>query len=256
MNRANPYCTLFIALLFAASASAQEIDPPRGGRVDIDSSPRGAEVYSGDSLLGRTPCSISVRDAHAVAVFWPGRYEWSAQKRALPDSLLTADRGVMLLNFNALRTLRSTPSGSAVYSADSLLGFTPLEVRVDGNLPLRLEKPGYLPVLVDALEAAAGGSVVLQSDQAVLQLPDVLETKPFVDLPPPRIWLPAAGGIAAGIAAAYCKQHANELYGKYLRTGDESLLSETEKYDIYAGVSLAVLQIGLAYFVYLLFTER
>jgi hypothetical protein len=258
--------TTMLLLLFASWLAAQDAERPNSHLVQIDSSPRGAEVYSGDSLLGRTPCSLPLALARGAVAYWPGRASWSAGSRTLPDSLLTAERGVILLHFDAMRMLRSIPSGAAVFDGDSLLGYTPVEVRVDQSRVLRLEKPGYGSVKVDAMEAATGPAVTLPAgDGAPVGIfrdaqgegsPAVQRHTPGLDLPPLRIWLPAAGGIAAGAAAVYFKQHANEQYARYLLSGDETLLSETEKYDIYAGVSLAVLQIGLAYFVYLLFTEH
>jgi hypothetical protein len=51
------------------------------------------------------------------------------------------------------------------------------------------------------------------------------------------------------------KQHADAQYASYLETRDDALLSEAKKYDIYAGISLAILQLGLGYFIVRLFEE-
>ena len=59
----------------------------------------------------------------------------------------------------------------------------------------------------------------------------------------------------AGVLAVHFKQLADERYAGYRLTGNEALLSETEKYDIYAGISLVIMQLGIGYLLYLVITD-
>jgi hypothetical protein len=74
-------------------------------------------------------------------------------------------------------------------------------------------------------------------------------------LPGADLLAPAGVTLAAGIVAVLFKQEADARYDRYLRTADASLLSDAKKYDIYSGAALAVLQIGLGYFLYRLFSD-
>ena len=245
-----------IAALTAAAvtAFAQDIDPPLTGMIEVASEPPGAEVFLGDSLIGRTPLRIAVKHADSVLLYHPSRTAWDAQCRALPADPLRADQGVVLVRFDARVQLRTLPHGARVFRGDSLLGTTPLFVdRDDGTL--RIEALGYtgsdwdpsksdrreVLVTLDALDPPADSRVQFRSTG--------------LQLPPAEVLLPAGIGLAAGIAAVIFKQKADGLYDDYLVSGDDTLLSQTKKYDIYAGISLALLQVGLGYVIYRILDE-
>ena len=238
----------------AATAFAQEIDPPRTGMIDVASEPSGAEVFLGDSLLGHTPVRIMAKHADSVRLYHPSRTAWDARQRALPTDPLHADQGVVLVRFDARVQLRTLPHGARVFHGDSLLGTTPLFVDRDAG-PLRIEALGYagrdwdpavsdhrdMPVTLESMSPPADSRVEFRSTG--------------LQLPPAEVLLPAGVGLAAGIAAVMFKQKADGLYEDYLATGDDSLLSQTKKYDIYAGISLALLQVGLGYVIYRILDE-
>lgn len=183
------------AVVFAMPLAGQDREPMLTGMVELASEPAGAEVFEGDSLLGRTPMRVRRADLQDIAVWFPGRGAWNAQVLRPDTAAPSADVGVVLLRFSSRSLMTDMPVGVAT------------------------------------------------------------EYRGGFRLPPADILLPAGLGLAAGIAAVMLKQHADGLYDDYLRTGDASLLSQTEKYDIYAGVSLLLLQAGLGYFVYRLFDE-
>lgn len=161
--------------------------------------------------------------------------------------------------------LTSEPSGAEIFVGDSLTGKTPMRVpralldsisvwypaRAAWNAQvLRPEKEG---------PHAGEGVRFLRFDARELFIGTPVGSAVTMDqtvrLPDSDVLLPAGLGLAAGVAAVILKQRADALYDDYLRTGDDSLLSQTKKYDIYAGVSLALLQFGLGYFIYRLFDE-
>jgi hypothetical protein len=174
---------------------AQDREPPMMGLVELESEPSGAEIFVGDSLLGKTPMRVQLMLIDSIAVWYPSRDAWNAQVLRPDKDGPKAGEGVRLLRFNAQELFLGAPAGSAM------------------------------------------------KRQQTLRLPssDVL--------------IPAGFGLAAGIAAVIFKQKADALYNDYVQTGDYSLLSQTKKYDIYAGVSLALLQFGLGYFIYRLFDK-
>lgn len=183
------------AAVFAMPLAGQDREPVHTGMVELASEPAGAEVFAGDSLLGRTPIRIRRAALPDIAVWFPGRDAWNAQVLRPDTAAPSADMGVTLLRFSPRSLMTTMPAGTAT------------------------------------------------------------EYRGGFRLPPTDILLPAGIALAAGVAAVMLKQRADGLYDDYLRTGDTSLLSQTEKYDIYAGVSLLLLQAGLGYFVYRLFDE-
>lgn len=187
------FCVL--AALVTLKAEAQEREAPAVGFVELASEPDRAEVYAGDSLLGRTPMRLRRALLDSVRVYFPSRDAWDAQVLRPDTAAPPADMGVLLLRFDARRMFGALPAGKANVLGEDL------------------------------------------------------------QIPPASVLIPAGLGLAAGVAAVMFKQHADGLYDDYLRSGDESLLSQTKKYDIYAGVSLALLQVGLGYFIYRLFDK-
>ena len=161
--------------------------------------------------------------------------------------------------------LASEPSGAEVYAGDSLLGHTPMRLRrvLLDSVRVCFPSKGAWDAQVlrpDTAAPPADMGVVLLRFDARRMFEAVSAGRANVlgddlQLPSASVLVPAALGLAAGVAAVVLKQHADGLYDDYLRSGDESLLSQTKKYDIYAGVSLALLQVGLGYFIYRLFDE-
>ncbi|MBE0645860.1 MAG: hypothetical protein IH600_17395 [Bacteroidetes bacterium] len=174
---------------------AQDREPPMTGLVNLSSEPSGADIFAGDSLIGRTPMRVQSAMLDSISVWYPSRTAWNAQVLRPEVEGPDAGVGVRLLRFDARELFVGIPAGSA---------------RVQDN---------------------------------------------GLRIPPADVLLPAGVGLAAGVLAVILKQKGDAIYDDYLRTGDESLLSQTKKYDIYAGVSLALLQFGLGYFIYRLFDE-
>lgn len=240
-------------LLSTLSLRAQDIDPPLHGYVELESDPGGAEVFAGDSLLGKTPMRVRRDLADRLRVYYPARNAWDAQVRALPSAMPGAGEGIVLLRFDARVLLRSLPHGAKVFRGDTLLGVTPLRLSAGGG-PVRVEALGY--------EGSDWDPAATSRAEFLLMLRPREEEQTMVEyrgssvrFPPADVLLPAGAGLLAGVAAVILKQEADAKYDEYLATGDEKLLSQTKKYDIYAGISLALLQLGLGYFIYRLFDE-
>lgn len=240
-------CTLQLA--------AQDIDPPVFNRIDVVSEPRGAEVYLGDSLLGRTPLRIKTGNAKQVRLYYPSRRSWNAQEGRLILPLPEAGKGVAMVRFEKHVQLRSLPHGARVLRGDSLLGVTPLMISADAG-SLRIEALGYEGVDWDPVSTTRSEFlVVLRSVPDLQPPPQVRIQNRVLRLPAADILTAGAVSLAAGIAAVILKQDADGYYDDYLLSGDASLLSQTKKYDIYAGISLALMQMGLGYIIYRLFDE-
>jgi hypothetical protein len=256
MRTINRLCVMlvFSALSVTGQMVAQDIEPRESHVVNIESDPRGAEVYAGDSLLGRTPLRVLRSEASQLVLYYPGRAVWNAQRSTLGPDPLPAHLGVMHVRFARAIQLRSVPHGAAVYRGELFLGYTPLEVPVDTAM-LTVLRPGYQSESVRSSEVEDDALlVVLQS----LSGPRAAEFSMLgdpVSMPGPDIVLPAGLTLAAGVAAVMFKQYADARYEDYLGSRNEVLLSDAKKYDIYAGLSLALMQLGLGYFILRIFGD-
>lgn len=56
--------------------------------------------------------------------------------------------------------------------------------------------------------------------------------------------------VALGASAAYFKLESDNYYEKYEETNDKQYLDKTDRYDIYSGVSLGVLQVNFGFLIY------
>lgn len=238
---------------FTGALRAQDIEPAFSPWVMVESEPRSAEVYRGDSLLGRTPVRVSRALADSLTLYYPGRAVWGARSKELRGPMPGEREGVVFVRFDARLRLRSVPHGAAVFREDSLLGHTPLDVPRDSSL-LTLRAAGFDDVFLRVEEVEEEAHIVtLPAEQSA---PMLEEWKGDISAPGLRVAVPAGLALIAGVASVMFKQHADGLYDDYLRNPDGALLSEVKKYDIYAGISLAIVQVGLGYLAYLLFADR
>lgn len=61
--------------------------------------------------------------------------------------------------------------------------------------------------------------------------------------------------IALGASAAYFKLESDNYYEKYQNSNDKYYLNKTDKYDLYSGVSLGVMQVNFGYLIYKFLTD-
>ena len=56
--------------------------------------------------------------------------------------------------------------------------------------------------------------------------------------------------IALGATTAYLKIQADQKFDKYNETKDRKILDDVDRYDLYSGISLGMLQINIGYLIY------
>jgi hypothetical protein len=244
-------CTM---LLCVGVAMAQDIEPRESHAVRIESDPSGAQVFRGDSLLGNTPLRLLRDAADSLTLYYPDRSAWNAQRVELGSDPLPEHLGVMHVRFTKMVQLRAIPHRAAVYRGDTLLGYTPIDLAAD-TATLTLHSIGYHSRSVSLATAEGDAMLVMLEALSPPGPPDFAVSTDGMRFPGADILLPAGVSLAAGVAAVMFKQHADARYDAYIDGRDDAMLSEAKKYDIYAGLSLAVLQLGLGYFILRLFEE-
>lgn len=251
---------IFVSLLAYPLAFAQEeereLRDPK--ELQMMSDPSGAFVYVRDSLVGKTPIMISL--AHgwdSLLLVYPSPTDWNAVKKkiALPKDPPVGAGFVVRLPVKFL--IQSQPYGASVHFRDSLIGSTPCIFTLsDEACTLMVEKNQYqkfvLPVgRLDNPNVWIALKPLVHGEQEQ----QVQSVRSAIRIPKTSVLLSGALGLATGITGILLKDKANSFYDEYRSTGNTEKLSETRRYDIYAGVALGLMQACFGYLVYLLLTE-
>jgi len=61
--------------------------------------------------------------------------------------------------------------------------------------------------------------------------------------------------VAFGTAAAYFKLESDNSYDNYLTTKDKKFKDKTDRYDIYSGVALGVMELNVGFLIYKFLTD-
>ena len=141
--------------------------------------------------------------------------------------------------------LNTVPQDVYVFSADTLIGHTPLLLPPNIN-NLVLKKEGYEEMNINLRE---------------YDLNDRIELKPvFIEhkdnfFESPLFFYMSGSLLVFGAVTAYYKLEADEKYAEYQVTGEEALLEETHKLDTNSGIAFTALQINFGMLVYFFLTD-
>jgi len=157
--------------------------------------------------------------------------------------------------------INSTPFNAEVHYRDSLLGLTPVRFVTEEKLTgkIFLKKQGYENSEFDlsGYNFESGTNVFLKSltvQEEKIILKD--SRTGFVkkrDLP--GILVSGLLAVTGGALAYNNKEKANDFYSQYISYGDRNNLDKSRRYDIYYGLSLALMQVSVGGLIYFLFLE-
>ena len=229
-----------------------------GPLVLVETNLPSAVLYADSVRLGSVsegPLRIPAQATQLRLV--PEADAWSIEPltRGLPDTAMPGDTLRFEMRFPYHYVIESIPFGADVYLEENgqrkALGTTPLLYRAEAppEGTLVLERQGYDEIRL------APRTDVWNRDVLILD-PLIRSDVPTaeVDWNPPssrRVWIDyVALGLAAagGATAVYYKFKADDRYEAYQRTGDPELRPEFRRYDLYSGVALGTMQVGLGVF--------
>lgn len=151
----------------------------------------------------------------------------------------------LYFNFDDEIYLKTNPYDAAVFSNDSLLGYTPL--RIAGSFEsLYIKKPGYKNKLISLNDYKKDKTFTLDFIGTNKEL-SFYERDLFKYL--------LAGIVVLGGTTAYFKLKADKKFDEYEISGDQKLLDETERYDLISGITFAALQINFGALIYFFLNE-
>lgn len=245
--------------LYAQGADSLAAHPAAAAaRLTVTSPIAGVKVVLDTTLLGTAPVTDSALapGSHILTFVHPAGNLWIH-----PASIETLDvsAGASIVRearFQRWAHITSDPYGAQVRAGDSLLGETPLYAPLDGfGGTITLSLPGY----ADAVLPLSDSSAEIHALLAPLSPGAALPRSPFLAYEQSTNSLPiiATAGVTviAGVAAAWTKIRADDLYDEYQQTGSQTALDNVRRLDVASGVSLVASQAGLLLLGYLLFSR-
>jgi hypothetical protein len=157
--------------------------------------------------------------------------------------------------------INSNPFNAEVYYKDSLLGLTPVRFtsgeKLSGNISLK--KKGYKieSFNLDEYNFEKGIEIYLKPLFAVEEK-SVIKNKGTNFTKKRSLTGILTSGILAvttGMLAYNTKEKANDYYNQYLDNRNQNNLDKSNKYDIYSGISLAIMQVSVVGLIYFLFLQ-
>ncbi|MBI5403797.1 MAG: hypothetical protein HY959_10395 [Ignavibacteriae bacterium] len=157
--------------------------------------------------------------------------------------------------------INSTPFNAEVFYRDTLLGLTPVRFFSDEKLSgkVTVKKNGYANEEFDLSDYnhKTGKMIFLKSltgteEKTVFKN----KTTQFVKKRNlPGIIAASLLAVTTGTLSFNFKEKANDFYSQYVNSGNTNNLDKSKKFDVYFGISLAVMQVSVAGLIYFLFLE-
>ncbi len=251
------FCSLlFLSLTVFSREKADTLAPNilRAAPITIKTDIEGALVFVDGDSLGTTPLTVSLEPGrHYLRIISPDVENWLSPPVTDSISVVAASPQTLQYSVTPNILVLTSPSGAEVFASDSLIGTTPLVVK--NGVSLSLQKHGYEDLAVEAVNARRGVlsfplKKVWQSNTEESSLKDSEEKRS-----PLRLYLTGAATILAGATTAYFKVKADNSYGNYLQTGQLNSLSETNRFDTAAGISLAATELSIGLFTYFMLSD-
>lgn len=251
------FCSLFfLSITVFGQEKADTLAPNilRAAPITIKTDIDGARVFVDGDSLGTTPLTVSLEPGrHYLKIISPDVENWLSPPVTDSISVIAASPQTLQYSVTPNILILTSPSGAEVFAGDSLIGTTPLVVK--NGLSLKLHKQGFEDTTMEAVNGRRGVlSIPLkkewQSGAEESTLTDASEKRS-----PLKLYLSGAAAILAGATTAYFKVKADNAYSDYLQTGQTNSLSQTNRLDTAAGISLAATELSLGLFTYFMLSD-
>jgi len=234
---------LFPNYLFAQDLSAGQVNCKANVLIETDND--SSIIFINHNFAGRGNAKEKLEAGTYIVTAEDGSDTWNA--KIFSDTLKIEDCADKEINFtfNSEIYLQTDPLDVYVYNNDTLVGHTPLFISPGLN-SITLQKPGYKELNIN----------LNQHD------PDEIVRLDYFGKPNGKrffekdIFKILAGSIVVlGGATAYFKLKADDKFDQYEITGDNELLDQTRKLDLYSGITFTALQINFGLLLYYFLAE-
>jgi hypothetical protein len=202
-------------------------------------------IYLNNEVVGKGNIHTELDAGTYYIIVKEGINNW--QDIILSDSvkLKNCNHQTLTFNFDDEIFLQTDPQDAAVFSNDSLIGYTPLHLS-NSYSNLELRKPGYESKFIFLKDYEEEKPLTLNFTGKINET-SFYEQDLFKYL--------LAGIVVLGGTTAYFKLKADDKFEEYEITGDQKLLDETERYDLISGITFTALQINFGALIYFFLNE-
>lgn len=228
---------LISIFILTGNSFAQECKAKVTITTDLDSS----SIFVNNKFEGKGSVNIKLPKGfyHIKAV--EPNYMWNA--KTLTDSLIIDDCSkVKNVSFNFFSSLylKTSPENAYVYSADTLVGYTPLFIS-DKYDSVELKMPDY----------------EMEKVRLNPSLPEQIFKMNYDGVPVKQIFFKTplfkilmGSLVVLGATTAYFKLKADDKFSQYQITGNQDLLNQTRRLDLISGITMGALQINFGFLIY------
>jgi hypothetical protein len=250
--------------LLTLNSIAQTRDSDSAGvyNLKVISKPVKALVYIDTTMIGKTPInSFALKeDTYTLKIINPVSSKSWEEQNFQTELTLSSDT-VIEVQFDYFYFFNSNPFDASVLLQDSLLGLTPLRYfskeKLFGNLLFR--KKNYSDRIFNLKNYNFETGCYLNLEPLTTNTDDIVYKNRDTEFKTKRNFIVAGSFGAAAIISGYTtikfKNIANNSYDRYLIYYDQKDLDDANRNDIFAAISLVVMQAALALAIYFLIVD-
>lgn len=215
------------------------------GTLIINTDREESVILLNDEIIGKGNTQIELDEGMYNVLVKESNNIWGTRSLWENIYIKECNHQTLTFNFDDEIYLQTIPQDAAVFSKDSLLGYTPLFLAESFD-NLQIKKPGYESRFISLNDFDEKKPLTLDF------IGKVKETS-FYERDLFKILL--AGIVVLGGTTAYFKLKADDKFEQYEITGDQKLLDDTEKYDLISGITFTALQINFGVLIYYFLSE-
>ncbi len=229
-------------LIYAVSLSAQDCKALLSINTDNELA---FVIINNEAPVNGKNSSIELNPGTYIVTVGESSDRWDAKTFIDTVVITGCEKISRTYNFFRESMLKTEPPDVYVYSADTLVGHTPLLLPPDIKI-ISLKKPGYQDLIINVTDKNLNDKIDLKP----------LTTNNDENFFESTLFYYLSGSLLAlGAATAYYKLKADDKYSEYQVTGNEALLEETQRLDTISGVTFGLLQINFALLLYFFLTD-
>ncbi len=243
----NSAIKIISSLILFAGIITQSFPQDCKGTLIINTDRTESLIYLNDEMIGKGNIQIELDAGVYNVVVKEGNNNWGNKILSGSVKLNECNHQTLTFNFDDEIYLQTDPQDAAVFSNDSLIGYTPLHLKNNFS-SLQLRKAGYESKFIFLEDYKSNSDKV-----GTLNFIGKIKETSFYEKDLFKYLL--AGIVVLGGTTAYFKLKADNKFDEYEITGDEKLLDETERYDLISGITFTALQINFGALIYFFLNE-
>ncbi len=249
---------------FASDTSIVKKDTMKYFKISITSNLKDAKIYSDTSLIGFTPLlnyQIHAGNQNLKIINPKSLQDWQNYNESV-NIFIDRDTSINI-NFRYFYFINTNPYEASVFKNDTLLGDTPLRFFNDSEMTgsLLIKKKNFRDYILNLNDYnfETGANINLQS-KGIETVNDIIyknrSTQFNTKRNLPAILATGGAALAGCFFAINFKNDANNEYDRYLKTGNETQLDNSQKNDTYFIISVVLMEAAIGGLIYFLFFDK